>query len=206
MDIEPTIEQDDERYADGKIYKLQLGNKVYVGSTILKLHERYYCHKSDYKRFIEGKDVLHSASGELFGNNVEPAMGLIEKFPCASNVELCQRERYWQEILSQDINFVVVNKQRAFQSEEERREYYTEKSSKWNEANREHNLERGRKWREANREHHLELGRKRYKANREAIREHQSEKITCEFCNRQSMRGNIRAHQRTAKCKNFQVK
>ena len=180
METEPEIQPDDERYKAGKIYKLQLGNKVYVGSTILTLRIRFNCHKKE-------KNTCSSAA--LFKDNLEPAVGLIEKFPCAGRAELCQRERHWQEILSLDPNFVLVNKQQAFTSDEERRE---------------HLLELNRKQYESNRQHLLELSHKRYEANRQAILTHNSEKVTCKFCNRQSRRGNILRHQRTAKCKKFQ--
>ena len=195
-------ELDDERYKDGKIYKLQLGNKVYVGSTINKLGDRFSDHKSDYKRFIEGKSSRKLASTELFKDNLEPAMGLIENFPCAGKTELCQRERYWQEILAHDTNFVLVNKYQAFRSEEEIREYHAEYFRKHSEANREHFLEYARKRYESNREAYAQ----NYQANREAILIRQSEKVTCKFCNRQLRRDCILKHQRTGKCKKFQAK
>ena len=44
------------KYSNGKIYKITSSktNKVYIGSTIQPLKERFRCHKKDYKKWLKG--------------------------------------------------------------------------------------------------------------------------------------------------------
>lgn len=103
---------EENKYSKGKIYKLciksniQNDGEIYIGSTI----EPYLCnrigkHRSDYKRFLDGKmnNILSFKLFEKYGlNNVE--IVLLENYPCNSKQELHARERYYIE------NNLCVNK------------------------------------------------------------------------------------------------
>jgi hypothetical protein len=89
-------------YSKGKIYKIVVNNtdeeyRPYIGSTTKEyLSQRFTYHKSDYKKYKNGKRSL-VASYNLFDKygieNCE--MVLIENYPCATKDELHARERYW---------------------------------------------------------------------------------------------------------------
>jgi hypothetical protein len=54
-------------YKIGYVYKLEsdLGNEIYIGTTILKLNRRMDRHKSSYRRWTNGK-IDHTQSHFLF--------------------------------------------------------------------------------------------------------------------------------------------
>ena len=76
-------------YQQGKIYKIENSNGlIYIGSTTKNyLCERLSQHKSDFKRYKEGKDCRYITSFKLFENNEQPNITLIELCPCNSKDE-----------------------------------------------------------------------------------------------------------------------
>jgi hypothetical protein len=89
-----------ERYQNGKIYKIvcNITGKQYIGSTCKTLSQRLSGHKSDYKRFNEGKsgntksfDILKEEDYDIV---------LIEVYPCNTKDELHKRERHYIETWS----------------------------------------------------------------------------------------------------------
>jgi hypothetical protein len=80
-------------YMHGKIYKIisDKGDKVYIGSTTrINLLYRLGNHKSQYKRWKDGKSKSKMSSFELFEEyGVENcSIVLLEKFSCSSKTEL----------------------------------------------------------------------------------------------------------------------
>jgi hypothetical protein len=102
-------------YAKSKIYKLVLNDLTYYGSTVSALSTRKSKHKSDFKRYQDGK-IGYMTSFDLFalGN---PEIVLIESFSCDNKEELFARERYYIE------NFECINKNRPNRTPEEKKEY-----------------------------------------------------------------------------------
>jgi len=91
-------------YKTGKIYKLvnDENDDEYYGSTIQTLKERFRSHKTDYKRYLNGKDHFTTSFEILKYTSCK--IILVENFPCNSRYELEVRERYYIE------NFKCVNK------------------------------------------------------------------------------------------------
>ena len=52
------------KYQNGKIYKIvDVGyNKCYIGSTCEALSQRMARHRSNYKRYLQGKHLAHTSS------------------------------------------------------------------------------------------------------------------------------------------------
>lgn len=77
----------DEKYEEGKIYKITFDNCVYVGSTIQSIEERFaehikLCDKPDQALFIE----------QLRDHKADAKIELIKLYPCASKNELVAEE------------------------------------------------------------------------------------------------------------------
>jgi len=79
-------------YQKGKIYTIRSRNsdKVYIGSTCNELRKRFYNHKTDYKRWVNGKGDYTASSEVLKDGNCY--IELLEKCPCNSKDELLRRE------------------------------------------------------------------------------------------------------------------
>ena len=134
-------------YNNGKIYKIiDSENKViYIGSTTEKLCNRYAKHK-------------HKA----IGNKII----LIELCPCNSREELVKRE---QELIEQYDN--LLNKFRAYRTEEEYKEY----DKKYREANKNKILEKAKLYRETNKVKISEKKKEQYQKSKEKILEQRKE-------------------------------
>ena len=104
------------RYENGKIYKLvnNCDKEIYIGSTCLPLHKRYYKHKSVAKTDVKRKVYEHL---NTIGWD-EVKIILIESFPCDNKMELEKRERYYIDQLSPSLNTIL----RPYVTEKERKQ------------------------------------------------------------------------------------
>ena len=105
-------------YSNGKIYQIcsLLTDKIYIGSTIRTLNNRFNEHKSDYKLYSEGNFIKQSSSFKMLKYG-DCFIELVEDYPCQSRTELELREG---ELQLQFID-IIVNKRIAGQT---KKEYY----------------------------------------------------------------------------------
>jgi len=75
-----TIEKDNNKYSNGKIYCLRSHqtDKIYIGSTIQPLYKRFYYHKIQKTNELSNYDDVY--------------IELIEEYPCKNRMELCKKE------------------------------------------------------------------------------------------------------------------
>ena len=142
-------------YSKGKIYKLyneDEPDKVYVGSTVMKLSKRFKCHRKINK-------VNRCISKQLFLIGI-PKIELIENYPCNTFKELLIRERYYIEQYSKSINIRI-----PILTDDEKQEY----QKKWQDTNKEYlkeyQKEYQKKWQDTNKEYQKEY-RKKQKENK----------------------------------------
>ena len=153
-------------YSLSKIYKLYVGELVYIGSTTQpRLSLRLGQHKTNYNQWVKnGKKYM--SSFELFKLGT-PKIELIESFLCGSKDELRRREGFHQRTTD------CVNKYFAGQTPEEYRDANQEKISKrakqYYEANQEKITERVKQYYEANQEKISKRDKQYYEANQEKI-------------------------------------
>ena len=194
-------------YQNGKIYKIINENNeiIYIGSTAqLLLCDRYKNHK--YK----------APNNKII---------LIENYSCNSKEELCMRE---QQIIEQHSN--LLNKLKAYRSEEDKKKqqhksfkkYYennkeilNEKKKQYYQENKDEIIEKHKEYYELNKE---ELNKKRkeyceknkeilskkskqyYQENKNEISEKRKQKVNCEYCNFEIAKSQLKRHQKTQKC------
>ena len=148
-------------YQYGKIYKIidQNNKIVYIGSTAQKLLcNRYKTHK--YK--APNHKII-----------------LIENYSCNSKQELCMRE---QQIIEEHSD--LLNKQRAYCSEEERKEQYKEyyennkdKIREQKKEYREKNKDKIKEYREKNKDKIRQQNKEYYQNNKNKIKEKNKSEI-----------------------------
>jgi group I intron endonuclease len=94
----------DNKYANGKIYKLvnTVDNEVYVGSTYNTLACRLSNHKYHAKRPYDKSRLVYKHLNTIGWQNVQ--IELIETYPCNDRQELEIRERYWIDKLKPTLN------------------------------------------------------------------------------------------------------
>jgi len=164
-------------YNNGKIYKIvdNTNGNIYIGSTIKKyLSSRLALHKSNYKRFLEGK-VKTCCSCKLIFENNDYDIILLELVNCNSNDELKARERYYME------NNDCVNKNITGRT---RKEYYKdnkeeikEKSLKYYNENKDKVLEKNKNYYNKNKDIISQQIKNNYKQNKDKIKEYTNKRI-----------------------------
>ena len=181
-------------YENGKVYKLisDHTDKIYIGSTCQPLSKRKNQHKTNYKKYDDGKHH-YITSFELFKlGNVD--IILVENYPCKSKEELHARERYW----IQQNKFLHVNKVVPTRSH---KEYYEEnkesiairdknkyglnketilaKNKEYREAHKEAISMKNKQYRESNKEDIKKIKKEYYDLKKEDILEKQKYKYLC---------------------------
>jgi len=151
------------KYSQGKIYKLTSSqtDKVYIGSTIKSLNNRFSGHKCDYKRWLKSQMDKITSYDLLQYEDVK--IELIKEFPCNTRKELEKEEG--KLILENN----SVNKYVAGRTKKESNKIYRHK-----------NKEYYKEYVEANKEKIKEYKKKYVEANKEKIKEKGKEKFTCE--------------------------
>jgi hypothetical protein len=159
-------------YTTSKIYKIFSidSDDVYIGSTTETLSTRLSRHKSNYKRYLNGKHHYITSFKILEKNNYD--IVLIEECPCNSKQELHERERYYIE------NNNCVNKYIPCRTAKEYCQQNKDKKSEYQ------------------KEYYKEYRQK----NKDKIKEYQKEKIECNICGCKISRNYLARHQRTNKC------
>jgi hypothetical protein len=183
-------------YTNGKIYKiLDLTNdNFYIGSTTKEyLSQRLEKHRTHYKDYLQGKHHYMSSFEILTNENYK--ILLLEHCSCVSKDDLRTREQYYMDKLKCD---KMVNKQRAFSTEEDkkqnRKEYY--------ENNKEQVLEKQKIYYENNKDRKAESKKEYREANKERIAEKAKEKVQCDRCNSIISKKYFKKHQKTNSCLN----
>ena len=82
----------DEKYSNGKIYKIvcNVTGMVYIGSTIKTTDQRLHRHRAAYTRYKKVSRPYMSSFEIL--KQADYRIELIEEFPCDNRIELCKRE------------------------------------------------------------------------------------------------------------------
>ena len=169
-------------YHNGKIYKVvDIGyNKCYIGSTTENLSMRMVRHRSDYKRYKDGK-MNKIMSFDLFDEyGIENCkIELIENVKCETKEELLKKEGEY--IRQTDcMNKLLVGRTK--------KEYY--------EDNREEVLNQHKKYRDEHKMEKQETDRIYREKNSEKIKEKQKEVIQC-LCGATYTRRNKARHEKT---------
>jgi hypothetical protein len=94
-------------YQNGKIYRLNGGNKFYIGSTTQSLGQRKGDHHSDAKNRRQTTKV-YAFFNSIGWDNV--SIELIELYPCQSKEELLLRENYYIQLYHNDEGLLNVKR------------------------------------------------------------------------------------------------
>lgn len=176
-----------ERYKNGKIYSIRSPSceEYYIGSTCMPLAKRFYNHKKDFERYIEGKRGLTTSFYIIqFG---DAYIELIEEYPCENKNQLERREgEIMRERKDEIVNRLIAgrtpleyyndNKERI---KEHKRQYHEGRKDKvieyrknYEEVNKEQIKERKRLYYLANREQKLQ----KYQENKDLINQKRRER------------------------------
>jgi hypothetical protein len=156
-------------YQNGKIYKIECNEtgQVYYGSTTRKLCDRVAQHRSQYRRWIEGKSS--NVNSFIIIGRGNYSYSLVEDFPCERKEQLYAREGWYVK------NNDCVNKYVPGRTYEEYREENKEKIANQRKTYRENNKEKiaeiNKEYYDENKEKIAEKNKKYYEENKEKFAE-----------------------------------
>ena len=180
-------------YSKGLIYKLCCKDPtikdIYIGSTT-NMRNRKNKHKSNCNN-PNSKEYNYKVYQTIreFGGWDNWDMILVEYVNTTSKKELEKEERVVIELLKPTLNYNLPTRTQ--------KEYY--------EDNKEKILEYNKKYSEENKKKISEYNKKYSEENKEKIKEQKKVKVKCEFCECLIRKDNIKIHQKTIKCKKFQI-
>ena len=187
-------------YNNSIIYKLVSNDinikEFYIGSTVnfrrRKSQHKHNCNISNAKnyntkvyQFIRDNGGWHTWT-----------MILVEKTPCNDKIELRKIEREFMEKLCSSLNMCS-----AYRSKEEQEAYNKEYKKIYNESNKIKIAE----YYESNKIKIRENSKEYREINKDKIKEYRKIKITCDICNNEILKKNIRQHQKSKKCMNHKI-
>ena len=168
----------------GYIYKIssEQTDKIYIGSTVSGLRERFIKHKCDFKR-------NGYCSSKLIMCYDDCSIECIEELEVdhKHDIKLRMREDYYYDLNKE----IVVNKQKPLRTKKQ-----------WTADNIEYVREQKKQYYYDNREYFLEKKRQYYYDNRECHLEKIKQKYTCE-CGSIISSGNKVRHSKSQKHINF---
>ena len=164
-------------YENGKIYKLvnDVNNKIYVGSTTTTLARRKCWHKSKGTMMPGVKIIFDDIGWDQL------KIVLVESFPCNTNDELRQRERFWYDELKPDLNRIRpwVGKDEAKQEKKQRNDQYREnnkdKIQQYKKEYRGINKDKMKQYREHNKDAIKEQTKQYYNDNKDTIKQYKKQ-------------------------------
>lgn len=149
----------DERYENGKVYLLSVGDDEYVGSTCKPMNDRLSGHRSSERGGGHQRRLYDAVEAVGGWDNVE--VHVLEHCPCGSALELMAHERFWYDLVNPTLNGQrpVLHPGEATELDRlyraSRREHFQEYQRQWREANREHKRAADAAYHAAHREERL---------------------------------------------------
>ena len=159
----------------GIVYKIEIGEKIYIGSTIKKLNQRQTLH--NYK-LRQNKDKCKLYVECRKNGITEISCLLIEEKEIENELEIRLLEQEYITKLQPTLN---MSSACTGLTTEDKKEY-----------NKEYDKKRY--------ENKKEYFKERYENNKKKIKDRISEKINCPICNSVIRRDSLIRHQRTKKC------
>lgn len=203
-------------YQNGKIYilKSKIGNMRYYGSTVRTLKQRLNEHKTNKKRYENGKTTSYKTSYQILDYD-DYEISLVEDFSCSSKQELETRERWFIENNECVNKYIPTRSKKEYYKEhekelkEKKKKYYDDHKQEINERNKKYYKEHEKEIKEYNKEYRqrnkqeLSQQKKLYREkNKDKIKEKQKIKITC-VCGAELTKRHIRRHERSKKHQQF---
>ena len=182
-------------YQNGKIYMIESkeGDMRYYGSTVQTLKRRLTSHKSNKKRYENGKKTFYNTSHQILDYD-DYEISLVEDFQFNSRKELETRERWYIE------NNECVNKCIPTRT---KKEY----QKKYHQEHKQELLQQKKLYREKHKQElsqQMKLYREKHKQELSQKRkEKQKIKITCP-CGVELTKNHIRRHERSIKHQNWE--
>lgn len=186
-------------YQQGKIYKIQIGEQIYVGSTTKKLLcNRRNGHVADSKRDDRQNHALYSLVNTLPDKWQGVYLELLEDYPCESKDQLHAKEAEWVRKIATLNHRIPRRSHKAYYEENkdeilQKQKLYNLKHKKENSArNKEYRVNHHEKYAENSRRYQQDTRRDEYLAYQ---KKYSCIKEACPHCGAEHRKGyNLQQH------------
>jgi len=191
----------------GRVYKIEIGENIYIGSTKQKLKERQLQHNNRLQQNIR-KNKLYEKCRE---NNITEIICIpLEDKEIENELEIKILEQEYIEKLNPSLNHNASHRPEEY-SKEFKKEYSKEYGKEYRENNKEKYKEYRKEYYENNKEKMNQQCKEYNKDNKDIIskkkkeyykniKDKLQEKINCPICNNIVNRSNLTRHQKTKIC------
>ena len=186
----------------GTVYKIEIGENIYIGSTIQTLKERQVNHNNRLNKNVRTNKLYE----ECRVNNIEKIVCIpLEVKEIEDELEIRELENKYIDELKPSLNHksapcgLPILEQRK-QYREKNKDKIRQLKKEYRENNVEKIREKKKEYRENNVEKIREKKKRDWIKNREKTLEKWKEKITCPICGFLGLKINMHRHQRTKKC------
>ena len=197
----------ENKYRNGKIYRIDIGEDFYIGSTCKK----YLCQrKGGHVESLRDGDPmrLYVKMRELGLDFTMVELTLVKDFPCDTKQELFREEGRIQRELNPTLNDRIAGrteaeyyqdnkeefKEKARQYHQDHREQQNEKCRERYHKNKEERNKKGKEYYTENRDKILDYHKKYQEKNKEKLKEKAKEKSNCKYCNKELTRQHMSRH------------
>jgi hypothetical protein len=162
-------------YSNAKIYKIvsDKTDKVYIGSSVKPLNQRFNAHTYEYRQWNDGKHH-YVTSFEILQYD-DARIELIEEYECKTEEDLRIREGQIIKEYENRVNKMIAGRTNL-QWREENKERLAQQRKEYAEANREHMIQKRKEYYQKNKERLLERGKEWAKNNADKVKQKNKEK------------------------------
>jgi hypothetical protein len=156
----------------------------------LEIRERYHI---DLLRSTLNKSIPTRTNEEYWRNNKDKKYKKDKRY----------RESHKEEIVKKKKEYYEANKEKIKEYYENNKEEIKEQKKEYYEANKEKILEKAKEYSKEYYEANKEKIKENYQNNREKILEQKKEKVICDHCGCEICKKDLKRHQKTKKCINY---
>jgi hypothetical protein len=193
----------------GTVYKIEIGENIYIGSTIKKLNERQRLHNIRLNQNVRTNKLYE----ECRKHNVEKIICIaLETKEIEDDLEIRELENKYIDELKPSLNHKAsytgltgltqeeYSKEYSKEYREKNKETVLEKKKIYYENNKDRIIEQRKQYRKNNKDK-IRQQRKEYRENNiEKISEQKKVDITCPICGFVGRKHKLNRHKRTKKC------
>jgi hypothetical protein len=186
----------------GTVYKIEIGENIYIGSTIKKLYKRQDDHTQRLKQNIR-KNKLYE---ECRKHNINKIICIpLETKEIENELEIRKLEQEYIDKLEPTLNHLsppsgLTHKEYNKQDWIKNREHYLQIKKEYYDKNKEEIKTKSKERYEKNKEKILKKEKEKREKNKEIINKNLREKINCPICNSIINKSCLSRHKKTKKC------
>lgn len=197
----------ENEYINGKIYRIDVGEDFYIGSTKNTLHQRKAGHQNDLLDLTRNSK-LYVKMRELGLDFTMVDLTLVKNFPCQSKTKLEREEGRFQKEMDSTLNMTIAGRtlNEYYQDNKDtikentrnyallNKEQVAEYQANYREENKEKIQGYKQEYHQNHKEKNNEYNRQYWEEHKDELNERRKQKTTCLYCDKELNKGSMKRH------------